>query len=62
MIVTALLPYIGYDKAAALLAEYAASGAGTLLAFLSEKLGEKLVEEAFSPQRLTSLGHMEGPA
>jgi aspartate ammonia-lyase len=62
MIVTALLPSIGYEKAAALLEEHAASGTGTLLEFLSERLGKKLVEEAFSPQRLTSLGHTEGPA
>jgi aspartate ammonia-lyase len=62
MIVTALLPYIGYEKAAALLAEHAASGKDTLLAFLSARLGKQLVEEAFSPQRLTSLGHTEGPA
>jgi aspartate ammonia-lyase len=62
MIVTALLPYVGYEKAAALLEEYQASGTGTLLAFLTARLGKQLVEEAFSPQRLTSLGHAEGPA
>jgi aspartate ammonia-lyase len=62
MIVTALLPSIGYEKAAALLAEYAASPTGTLAAFLAARLGTALVEEAFSPQRLTSLGHTEGHA
>jgi aspartate ammonia-lyase len=62
MIVTALLPYVGYEKAAALLEEHQASGTGTLLAFLTARLGKQLVEEAFSPQRLTSLGHTEGPA
>jgi aspartate ammonia-lyase len=62
MIVTALLPYIGYERAAALLEEHEAAGKETLLAFLSARLGERLVQEAFSPQRLTSLGHTEGPA
>jgi aspartate ammonia-lyase len=62
MIVTALLPYVGYEKAAVLLQEFAGSGEQNILAFLATRLGKDLVAEVFSPQRLTSLGHTEGPA
>ncbi len=62
MIVTALLPHVGYEKAAALLGEFQASGEENILAFLSERLGAELVADVFSPQRLLSLGHTEGPA
>jgi aspartate ammonia-lyase len=62
MIVTALVPYVGYEKAAALLAEHAAGGRGTLLEFLSERLGGDLIGSVFSPQKLLSLGHTEDPA
>ena len=75
MIVTALLPLIGYERATELIREYdrwkgstkgAASssegqavGARNIRSFLEEKLGKGLIEEALSPYRLTALGYRE---
>ena len=56
MIVTALLPYIGYDKATAILQEFKGQSGKTMRAFLDEKLGVDVVEKVFSPFQLTALG------
>lgn len=56
MIVTALLPLIGYEKAAAILQEFKKESGKTVRAFLEEKLGGALVEKVFSPFHLTALG------
>jgi len=56
-IITALLPQIGYHKAQELLAEFKGSGQDDLRAFLSAKLGEEAVKNAFSPYNLIALGH-----
>jgi aspartate ammonia-lyase len=56
-IITALLPYIGYEKADELLKEFAASGKKNLREFLSEKLGKALVDRVFDPYNLISLGY-----
>ncbi|HVP18989.1 MAG TPA: aspartate ammonia-lyase [Spirochaetia bacterium] len=60
MIVTALLPRIGYDKATDLLQQFLASGRENILDFLDEKLGEDLVRSVFSPQNLVALGYKDG--
>ena len=66
MIVTALLPFIGYERATALIQEYARlkgedkpGGDKTLniRSFLKEKLGQDLTEQALSPHHLTMLGY-----
>jgi aspartate ammonia-lyase len=57
VIITALLPHIGYEKAEALLKEFADSGKENLREFLAGELGEELVEKTFAPYNLTSLGY-----
>ncbi|MCK9432463.1 MAG: aspartate ammonia-lyase [Candidatus Omnitrophica bacterium] len=56
-IITALLPQIGYHKAQELLDEFKASQREDLRVFLSEKLGEGLVNKVFSSHNLIALGH-----
>lgn len=60
MIVTALLPYIGYDKAQKLLQEFQNCKGHNLREFLSEKLGQELIEKVFSPHNLVVLGYRDG--
>jgi aspartate ammonia-lyase len=66
MIVTALLPFIGYERASKLIQEYTClKGADkpgeeqtvTIRSFLEEKLGRELTEQALSPHHLTMLGY-----
>jgi aspartate ammonia-lyase len=57
MIVTALLPFIGYEKAAAVMEEFRHENGKTVRAFLEEKLGRGLTEKVFSPYQLTALGY-----
>ena len=57
MIVTALLPVVGYGKATAMLQEFRKERGKTMRAFLEEKLGAALVEKVFSPYHLTALGY-----
>ena len=57
MIITAFLPYIGYDRASALLKEFFSSGRKNVREFLSEKLGPSLAEKVLSPESLISLGY-----
>jgi aspartate ammonia-lyase len=59
MIVTALLPRIGYEKATTLIGEFFSSGRENVLDFLSEKLGRDLVEDVFSPRKLVALGYKD---
>jgi aspartate ammonia-lyase len=61
MIITALVPHIGYEKASALIEEFFASGRENLKEFLCEKLDKKLVDNIFSPYNLTSLGYKTLP-
>ncbi|MBF0522585.1 MAG: aspartate ammonia-lyase [Candidatus Omnitrophica bacterium] len=58
-IITAFLPYIGYDKAADLLKEFQSSGKDNLRAFLNEKLGVEAVDKVLSIERLISLGYKD---
>lgn len=57
MIITALLPVIGYEKATMLIGEFISSGETNMRVFLENKLGKELVEETLSPQRITALGY-----
>ena len=60
-LITAFLPQIGYERAGALVKEFAAARAQapslTLRAFLSDRLGAALVDEILSPANLIKLGH-----
>jgi aspartate ammonia-lyase len=57
MIVTALLPVIGYDRATDLIQEFHRSGETNITRFLENQLGEELVKKMFSPYQLTALGY-----
>ncbi len=73
MIVTALVPLIGYERATELIkefherqpspdgsilpAEWDTAAARSIRTFLEEKLGKKLIDEVFSAYRLTALGY-----
>ena len=56
MIVTALLPAIGYEKAANIIQEFKKESGKTVRTFLEEKLGKDFVDNVFSADRLTALG------
>lgn len=57
MIITAMLPVIGYEKATELISLFFQSGTKNMRMFLEEKLGKELVENIFSPNSLTALGY-----
>jgi aspartate ammonia-lyase len=57
--ITAFLPTIGYERAQALLAEFARSGRDDFRQFLVEELGADLVAATLHPQNLTSLGYRD---
>jgi len=59
MIITALLPHIGYDRATALLQQFLGSGQENIMEFLREKLGDGLVKAVFSAQNLVALGYKD---
>ncbi|MCE5266182.1 MAG: aspartate ammonia-lyase [Deltaproteobacteria bacterium] len=65
-IITALLPFIGYERATALIREYTdlertqKAGGGNhsdIRSFLEEELGKELTEQVLSPHHLTMLGY-----
>jgi aspartate ammonia-lyase len=60
MIVTALLPHIGYDTATSLVQQFISSGQESIVDFLRGKLGEDLVRSVFSAQNLVALGYKDG--
>ena len=62
MIVTALLPHIGYERATRLVEEFLRSGGDSIVDFLADRLGSGLVEEVLSPQKLVALGYKDGRA
>ena len=64
MIITALLPIIGYERATELIKEFHeqelsgdTAAARNIRTFLEEKLGKKLIDETFSAYHLTALGY-----
>lgn len=58
MIITALLPIIGYERATELMAEFTPGSKG-MRKFLEEKIGVSLVEKVFSSSSLTALGYRD---
>jgi aspartate ammonia-lyase len=60
MTITALLPFIGYEKAAALFREFRQKDGIPVRKFLEEKLGGDLVDDVLSPYQLTALGFKDG--
>jgi aspartate ammonia-lyase len=56
MIITALLPVIGYERATELMVEFSCSATKNMRLFLEEKLGADIVEKVFSASSLTALG------
>jgi len=57
LIITALTPTIGYEKATAMVREFQDSGQTDFRGFLEERLGVELVEKTLSPYALTALGY-----
>lgn len=57
MIVTALVPHIGYGRSEELLKEFDAAGGGDLRSFLEVKLGKDMVMDVFSPEKLMAPGY-----
>jgi aspartate ammonia-lyase len=56
MIMTALLPLIGYDEAMAVIKEFDSTKGKTVREFMEGKFGSEFVEKVFSPYNLTALG------
>lgn len=59
MIITALLPAIGYEKATQLITEFSSGSEINMRRFLKEKLGKELIDKMFSPYQLTALGYKD---
>ncbi|PKN35281.1 MAG: aspartate ammonia-lyase [Deltaproteobacteria bacterium HGW-Deltaproteobacteria-19] len=63
MLVTALVPHLGYERATELIREYrelerqGLSESRTMRAFLEEKLGKEMIDRVLSPWSLTALGY-----
>jgi aspartate ammonia-lyase len=57
MIITALLPVVGYERATELILEFQRESKLSMRDFLTGKLGKELVEATFSPYQLTALGY-----
>ena len=59
MIITALLPVIGYEKATQFITEFSSRGEKNMRRFLEEKLGKELIDKILSPYQLTALGYKD---
>ncbi len=59
MIITALLPVIGYEKAQRLITEFSSRGENNMRRYLAEKLGKEMIDKIFSPYQLTALGYKD---
>jgi aspartate ammonia-lyase len=57
MIVTVLVPQLGYERCAELVKEFDGTGRENLREFLEEKLGHQMVSQAFTPENLAALGY-----
>jgi aspartate ammonia-lyase len=58
-LVTAFVPYIGYEKAQLIVSKFTESGRIDFHEYLINELGESLVEQILSPANLMSLGYRE---
>jgi aspartate ammonia-lyase len=56
MIITALVPIIGYDRATDMISDFNKEGRKNMRVFLEEKMGKELIDTIFSPYQLTALG------
>ncbi len=59
MIITALLPVTGYEKATQLITEFYSRGEKNMRLFLEEKLGKEFIDKVLSPYQLTALGYKD---
>jgi aspartate ammonia-lyase len=59
MIITALLPVTGYEKATQFITEFSSRGEKNMRRFLEEKLGKALIDKVLSPYQLTALGYKD---
>ncbi len=59
MIITALLPAIGYERATELITEFSAGSENNMRQFLEQKLGKEIVDKHLSPFSLTALGYKD---
>ncbi|MEN6639206.1 MAG: aspartate ammonia-lyase [Smithella sp.] len=59
MIITALLPVIGYEKATQFMMEFSTGREKNMRRFLEGKLGKELIDKMFSPYQLTALGYKD---
>jgi aspartate ammonia-lyase len=59
MIMTALLPIIGYERATDLMKAFSAGPEKNMKTFLEEKLGKETVERYLTPFALTALGYKD---
>jgi aspartate ammonia-lyase len=55
-IITAFLPYIGYQRAEELIKDLNSAAGRTIREYLEEKLGKDLVGDVLTPEKLTALG------
>jgi len=58
-LITAFLPYTGYQKAEELVFEFSRNGQKDFRTFLEDRLGAQLVNKVLSPAALMSLGYKE---
>jgi aspartate ammonia-lyase len=59
MIITALLPAIGYELATELMKEFAAGSEKNMRLFLEQHLGKEIVDKHLEPFALTALGYKD---
>ena len=55
-LITAFVPYLGYERATDLIRSFAESGRTSIREFLAENLGTELVNRVLSPESVTALG------
>lgn len=58
-LVTAFVPYIGYEKAQSIVKRFNETGETDFYSYLTNELGKSLVEQVLAPANLMSLGHRE---
>lgn len=59
MIITALFPVIGYEKATEFISEFSSGNEKNMRRFLEEKFGKELIDKLLSPYQLTALGYKD---
>ncbi len=59
MIITALLPAVGYERASELMKEFTFAPEKNMRLFLEKKLGKEMVDKYLAPLALTALGHKD---